>query len=387
MAEISYQKRGKGEVPILAMSLCERLLEDLEKAKRPVLSATKCSLDNSIYTPSLGYLVPGKKKVATELNVSSVKKMSRAIFMLEILLRNIHAGNVNTKRELYYICKGLLKQNQKLKALDFEDQPESDASIDFIGELLECYREELNCYANERGGETYSQQLIVHETMTDGSIATVDLSKLGTAPFIPRNRPQSLRLEAKNKIEFCIVVESTGTASTLVNNGITRRNNCIIVGAQGVPSNAVRAWVKRIQDQLKIPIFFFGDLDAYTMQNIYRTLKAGSAASLIRNSDFSAPEVKFLGVLPEDVKKYDLFAYDVRESDAQEVRSLKKARDALANDPFFQSRKNAKLADILQWLIDNKKRCEQQAFFSVDGSDPLILEKILLKKIETGRYV
>jgi DNA topoisomerase-6 subunit A len=387
MADINYQKHEKGEVPKLSMELCERLLADLEKAKRPVLKATKCSLDNSIYTPSLGYLVPGSKKVATELNVSSVKKMSRAVFMLEMLLRNIEFGNVNTKRELYYISKGLLKQNQRLKPLDFDGQQESDASIDFIGEVLECYREELNCYANDRGGDTYSQQLVVTETLVGGEIATIDLSTLGTAPFVPRNRPQSLKLEAKKKIDFCLVVESTGTASTLVSNGITRRHNCIVVGAQGVPSNAVRGWVKRIQEQLKIPIFFFGDLDAYTMQNIYRTLKAGSAASLIRNSDFSAPEVKFLGVLPEDVEKYDLFAYDVRESDAQEMRSLKKARDALANDPFFQAKKNAKLAQILHWLIDNKKRCEQQAFYSVDGSDPLILEKILIKKIHDGRYV
>jgi DNA topoisomerase-6 subunit A len=159
------------------------------------------------------------------------------------------------------------------------------------------------------------------------------------------------------------------------------------VGASGVPSNAVRGWVKRIQDQLKVPIFFFGDLDAYTLQNIYRTLKAGSAASLIRNADFSAPDVKFLGVLPADVKKYDLFAYDVKESDAQEQRALKKARDALENDPFFKSRRNNGLAKILQWLLDNKKRCEQQAFFGVDGTNPRSCENIILSKIESGSYV
>jgi len=41
------------------------------------------------------------------------------------------------------------------------------------------------------------------------------------------------------------------------------------------------------------------------MQNIFRTLKAGSAASLLRNSDFSAPDVKFLGVLPTDIKEVE----------------------------------------------------------------------------------
>jgi len=379
-------KKGQS-IPKLSKDICLRLLGDLEKAKRPVLKATKCSLDNAEYNPKLGYLTPGAKKVATELNVSSVKKMTRTIFMLEILLRNIDTGAVNTKRELYYISKGLVKHDSELKPLDFAEQDESDSIVDFICELLECYREEVNCFANDRGGQTYSKQLVVTETMTDGTKATIDLSKLGTSPFQPKNRPQNLKLSARKKIDFCLIVESEGTANTLVANGFTKRNNCILLGAQGVPSNAVRGWCKRIQDQLKIPLYFFGDLDAYTMQNIFRTLKAGSAASLIRNSDYSAPDVKFLGVLPDDIKKYDLHDYPVKEKDAQELRALKKARDALENDPFFKSKKNKGLANILKWLLRQKRRCEQQSFFTVDPKDPIMPEKIILDKIKRGEYI
>jgi DNA topoisomerase-6 subunit A len=374
-------------IPKLSKELCNRLLTDLERAKRPVLYATKCSLDNAIYNHKNGFLTPGSKKVATELNVSSVKKMSRAIFMLEVLLRNIDTGAVNTKRELYYISKGEIKHNPMLKPLDFSDQDESDEIIDFICEMLECYREELNCYANDRGGQTYSQQLVVTETLPDGDRAVVDLSKLGTTPFQPKNRPQNLKLSAKKKIDFCLIVESEGTANTLVANGFTKRHNSILMGAQGVPSNAVRGWCKLIQDQLAIPLYFYGDLDAYTMQNIFRTLKAGSAASLIRNSDYSAPDVRFLGVLPDDIKKYDLNDYPVRENDAQEVRALKKAQDALRNDPFFQDKKNKGLTQILKWLLENKRRCEQQAYFTVDPRDPTMPEKIIVEKIKRGNFV
>ncbi|RZA25751.1 MAG: DNA topoisomerase VI [Proteobacteria bacterium] len=382
--------RGKilqSDIPGLTQELCERLLRDLERAKRPVIEATKCSLDNSIYNHKVGYLTPGEKRIRTELNVSSVKKMSRAIFMLEILLRNIETGAVNTKRELYYISKGEVKHNKHLKPIDFGDQDESDSIIDFICEIIECYREELNCYANDRGGQTYSQQLVVEETLSDGGKAVIDLSQLGTSPFQPKNRPQNLQLRAKKKIDYCLIVESEGTANTLVANGFCKRNNAIVVGAQGVPSNAVRGWLKRIQDQLKIPLYFFGDLDAYTMQNIFRTLKAGSAASLIRNSDYSAPEVRFLGVLPEDIAKFDLDDYPVQENDVQEGRALKKARDALENDPFFRDKRNKGLSDILRWLLEHKRRCEQQAFFTVDPRDPTMPEKIIVEKIRKGHYV
>lgn len=375
------------EIAGMGHALCERLLSDLEAAKRPSLQATKCSLDNAFYNAQVGFLTPGDKKVVTELNVSSVKKMARAIFYLEILLRNVRIRNVNTKRELYYVAKGLVRSNSMLKPLDFDDQDESDSTIDFICEMMEAYREELNCVADDRGGQTYSQNLVVTERMLDGTTATIDLSKLGTAPFQPKNRPQNLALEAKGKVDFCLIVESQGTANTLVANGFTKRHKSILIGSQGVPSNAVRAWVRRIQEQLKVPLFFFGDLDAYTLQNIFRTLKAGSAASLIRNAEYCAPEVKFLGVLPEDIAKYDLFSYPVRENDSQEARSLKKAKDALKNDPFFRDKRNKRLSAILEWLIENKQRCEQQAFISVDPNDPLMMEKIIVDKIETGRFV
>jgi len=378
---------SNNEIPKLTKELCNRMLADLEKARRPVLLATKCSLDNAEYNPKLGYLTPGGKKVRTELNVSSVKKMTRAIFMVEILLRHLETGQVNSKRELYYIAKGYTKGDPRLKPLDFAGQEESDSTIDFICEMLECYREELNCFADDRGGQTYSQQLIVTETLPDGDTAVIDLSKLGTSPFQPKNRPQNLKLTVRKKVDFCLVIESQGTANTFAANGFTKRNNCILVGAQGVPSNAVRGWCKLIQDQLDVPLYFFGDLDAYTMQNIFRTLKAGSAASLIRNSDFSAPDVKFLGVLPDDVKKYDLLAYPVKENDAQEMRSLKKAQDALKNDPFFHDKKNKGLTDILHWLLKEKKRCEQQSFFTVDPRDPIMPEKIILDKIKRKSYV
>ncbi len=387
MAKIRVRELTK-DIPKEAKVLCEKMLSDLEKAKRPVLQAVKCALDNSLYDAKVGYLTPGDKVVRTELNVSSVQKMARTVFMMEILLGNLKSGAVNTKRELYYMSKGLVRSNKDYKPLDFDDQPESDAIIDFIGDMLEVYREELNCFANDRGGQTYSKNLIVTETLSDGSVANVDLSSLGTTPFQPKNKPQQFKLKAKKgKIDFCLVIESEGTANTLVANGMHLRHNCIILGAQGVPSNGVRGWCKTIETQLDVPMYFYGDLDAYTLQNIYRTLKAGSAASLIRNSDFSAPNVRFLGVLPEDVKKYDLLCYDVNEKDVAENRSLKKAKDALENDPFFQDKKNRRLSDILRWLVKEKKRCEQQAVFSVDPKDPLILEKIIVEKIKSGSYI
>ena len=381
-------KKITKNIPKQALDLCKKALHDLQKKRPPVFEAIKCSLDNSEYDSKRGFLVPKGKKVYSELNVSSVQKISRSVFMLDILLTNLSSGSVNTKRELYYIAKGIIKGDLFFSPLDFENQNDSDSTIDFIGDMFEVYREEMNCFANDRGGQTYSKNLVVTETMDDNTKAVIDLGSLGTSPFQPKNKPQQFTLKPKKgKVDFCIVVESEGTANTLVANGMTKRHNCIVMGAQGVPSNAVRGWCKTIQDQLKVPIFFYGDLDAYTLQNIYRTLKAGSAASLIRNADFSAPKVHFLGLLPEDVKKYDLYCYEVSDKDPAEARSLKKARDVLSNDPFFKDKKNKELAKILKWLIKEKRRCEQQSVFSTNPKNPRVLEEFIVKKIKTGSYI
>lgn len=383
-----FRNRPTKNIPKQSKDLCQEMLKKLQQKKPPVLQAVKCSLDNSEYDPKRGYLIPKGKKVSSELNVSSVQKISRSLFLLDIMLGNLKSGAVNTKRELYYIAKGLIKSDTFYKPLDFEDQSDSDSVIDFICDMFEVYREEMNCFANDRGGQTYSKNLVVTELLDDGTKAVVDLSALGTSPFQPKNKPQQFQLKSKKgKIDYCLVVESEGTANTLVANGMTKRQNCIIIGAQGVPSNGVRGWCRTIQNQLKIPMYFYGDLDAYTLQNIYRTLKAGSASSLIRNSDFSAPDVRFLGLLPEDVKKYDLYCYEVSEKDAGEVRALKKARDVLKNDPFFQSKKNKALSQILKWLIKEKRRCEQQSVFSTNPKNPKVLEEFLVEKIKTGAYI
>lgn len=382
------KKKSSKNIIKKSQDLCYKMLRDLQKKRSPVLQSIKCSLDNSSYDPKKGYLVPKDKKVSSELNISSVQKISRSLFLLDILLGNVKSGSVNTKREIYYIAKGIIKSKSFYKALDFDSQNDSDSIIYFICDMFQVYREEMNCFANDRGGQTYSKNLIVKEFLDDGSTATIDLSSLGTSPFQPKNKPQQFKLKAKkNKLDFCLVVESEGTANTLVSNGMTKRHNCIVMGAQGVPSNGVRGWCRTIQNQLNIPIYFYGDLDAYTLQNIYRTLKAGSANSLIRNKDFSAPEVRFLGVLPEDVKKYDLHCYEVSEKDASDARSLKKAKDVIKNDPFFQNKKNKELKRVLEWLIKEKLRCEQQSVFSINPKNPKILEEFLIEKIKLGSYI
>ena len=64
--------------------------------------------------------------------------------------------------------------------------------------------------------------------------------------------------------------------------------------------------------------------------------------------------------------------------DAVDAIVEKKAADALKNDPFFHDKRNKGLTQILKWLLEHKRRCEQQAYSTVDPRDPIMPEKIIV---------
>ena len=47
--------RTQSGIEKVAETICARMFADLERAKRPVISATKCSLDNAVYNPKVGF--------------------------------------------------------------------------------------------------------------------------------------------------------------------------------------------------------------------------------------------------------------------------------------------------------------------------------------------
>jgi DNA topoisomerase-6 subunit A len=365
-----------------------QIMDDLEAAKKPVITSTKESVDNAIYDQNLRILIPGDKKNTMQLDVSSIKKMTRMLFVARLLIRNLKSGAVNSLREIYYISKGEIKNNKDLAPLDFADQSECDGVVSELCAMVEAYREDFNVVANEKSGLTYSKALMVTETLPSGKKVTLDLGQMGTAPYIPKNKPQDLELTIKkgHKVDFILAIESEGTANTFVSNGFLDRHDAIIIALGGQPAMNTRSFLHKLHDQLNIPIYLFTDLDPYSL-TIARSILSGSYNSLLRSKKYSAPSARFLGILPSDIKKYDLNFYKVNDKDPTENRALKRASDLLKSDPFFKDKRNKKYRDVLEWLLKEKVRCEQQALFSVYPKDPTGPEKIIIDKIKKGDYI
>jgi DNA topoisomerase-6 subunit A len=131
--------------------------------------------------------------------------------------------------------------------------------------------------------------------------------------------------------------------------------NCIIVEMGGVPTRATRRFIRLLSDKHNLPVYCFVDCDPYGFTNIYRTLKVGSGNAAHVNRFLCAPRARFLGVTPQDI-------IDFRLEDATHpltATDVKRAQDALRNDPFIKAHP-AWIAAIKQQL-EMGVRAEQQA--------------------------
>lgn len=110
------------------------------------------------------------------------------------------------------------------------------------------------------------------------------------------------------------------------------------------------------------------------MANIYRTLRAGSGNAAHIGPYFSVPQALFLGVTPQDIVDFDL--HDATHP--LQAADVKRAEDALKNDPFFRAHPPWKRA--LSQLLDMGVRAEQQALAKWGLN--FVLDEYLPRKLE-----
>jgi len=139
-----------------------------------------------------------------------------------------------------------------------------------------------------------------------------------------------------------------------------------------VPTRACRRFIRRLSEGKNIPVYVFVDGDPYGITNIYRTLKVGSGNAAHINKYFCVPKARYLGITPKDIIDYKLPTHPLKDVD------IKRAKDALKNDPFIKSHKEWQ--DAINKLIDMGVRAEQQAL-AKHGLN-YVIEKYLPQKLK-----
>jgi DNA topoisomerase-6 subunit A len=317
--------------------------------RKPSMRFPLRSLSNVRYAPRKGHFeMVGKKKERT-LSASTVKSFAQTLRMISLSKRLIETDDYATKRDAYY-------QTKNWEEARCNDQVESDTIMDDIEAYYGLNKEQLRFSPDEHGGLVAGELVVLdHEPGTTKSLA-VDCTKFGSGSYgIP---PSVEHLGFRTKAKFILAIETGGIFDRLNRHRFWKKADCILVSMAGVPTRAVRRFIRRLADEKKLPVYVFVDCDPYGIGNIYRTLKVGSGNNAHLNEFFCVPQAHFLGVTPQDIVDYKLPTHPLKEVD------IKRAKDALKNDPFFKHFKSWSRA--LAQLLKMGVRAEQQAFAKFD---------------------
>jgi DNA topoisomerase-6 subunit A len=332
------------------------ILADIKKRKKPEILFPVRSLSNVKYNRKVGFFELGRARKRRNLTVGSVKNFAQMLRMMAASKLMVETNDTATKREAYYNSKNWGEAK-------FGDQTESDATMDDIEAMFSLRglsREQLRYKPAEHGGSVSGNLTVIDRDLETGEPEQIDCTRMGSSSW--RIPAQVEHLDFKTDADFVLAIETNGTYDRLASHKFWREQNCILVEMGGVPTRACRRFLRLLSEKRKLPVYAFVDCDPYGIANIYRSLKVGSGNAAHVNRFFCVPNARFLGVTPQDIIDYGL-----REKDAVHPLKdvdVKRAKDALKNDPFFQTHKEWKKA--LEMLLKMGVRAEQQAFAAFD---------------------
>ncbi len=348
MKSPQIEKAKKDRVTVQAIEEVARAIDArIEKHAKPEVSFPVRSLANVRYDPKKGYFEIGKGKSTRTLTVTTAKTFAQTLKMMALSKELVETSDFATKRDAYY-------QSKNWGEAKFDEQSESDMVMDDIEAMFSVHgvsREQLRYIPDEHGGAVAGELIVYDTDLETGKVEKIDCTRFGSGAYSIPSLVEHLTFETDAKFVLCI--ETGGMFQRLQSHKFWKKAGCILVSMAGVPTRATRRFVRRLSDQCKLPVYAFVDCDPYGISNIYRTLKVGSGNAAHINQFFCVPRASFLGVTPQDILDYDLPTHPLKEVD------VKRAKDALKNDPFFKIHKP--WAKAVEQLIEMGVRAEQQA--------------------------
>lgn len=341
--------------------LGKRIVKEVENKEIPKIDIPSRNISNIVLDSKYMCYVIGDKIITRAANnVRHVKKMAQLLKVAasskSLLKENRHV----TKREVYYISESW---GEKLK---FDEQRDSDNVIEDIEAILERPKEDINIMPDNRGS-IYGDLTITFKT-PKGRKKTVNCRDTPDGQAIgPRISESEIKKCGADKV---IVIETGGMYNRLMEEGGDKKFNALLVHSAGQAPRAVRRMVKRLNDELNLPVYIFTDGDPWGL-HIAMVIMSGSAKSAHVNKRLATPKAQWLGVTASDIKEHKLRTDKFKDVDLKRIKELLK-------DPRYKGDK--RLVNELKLWKKLGKKTEQQALQRY-GLD-YVVNKYLPKKFE-----
>ncbi len=303
------------------------------------LTVPNRSTSNQRYLEDLDRNVLGDK-VSKRLFLSTnhVRKTAITTRVMELVHEVLEKGIHITKRDLFYTDVKL-----------FKDQSESDGVLDDVACMAGCTRTSLHIVASDKG-------LVVGNVQYTEAGDEIDCTRMGVGgkaipPYV--DQIQNIRSNA----EFILLVEKEAAYMRLAEDRFYQDYPCIIITGKGQPDVATRLFLRKLKDQLNIPVLGLVDSDPYGLK-ILSVYCSGSKSMSYDSFNLTTKDIKWLGVRPSDLDKYNL----PEQCRLPMTEADKKLGRDLLEEPFVK--KNPEWVKELELMLEMGTKAEIQALSS-----------------------
>jgi len=268
----------------------------------------------------------------------------RTMYMLEFIQGMISDSKSSTLREMYYISEGWGKAK-------FSSQDESDKLAEDLEIITRCLREDFKLRPEEDGARVIGN-LTVEEKDRKGKRKKINCrDDVGDSGYsIPYNVEEDKIRFVSSDADFVIAIETGGMFDRLVENGFDEKFRAILVHLKGQPARSTRRFIKRLNEEMQLPVVTFTDGDPWSFR-IHASVAYGAIKTAHISEYLATPSTEFIGITASDILNYDLPTDKLSDMDVKALEA--ELSDPRFNDPFWKSE--------IELMLENRKKAEQQA--------------------------
>jgi DNA topoisomerase-6 subunit A len=321
-------------------TLGTKTYEQLDRGYFPSIEMPSRSIENIHYDSQFRQFILGDRKVRRSTrNIRHLKPFTQLIWAARFSHELSLQRKTSTLRDVYYSAQAY--------EMTFKDQQESNNIVTDLETVLGFSREDFNIFPEERSA--VFGDLTIEYTVPGYEGRTLNLTSHPDGVLVGPALTSSEFV--KTTADKVIAIEKGGLFTRFIEENVHKKFNALLVLTAGQAPRATRHFIRRLNGELKLPVYVFTDGDPWGM-HIAMVIISGSAnAAHLR--ELNTPDAKWSGVWATDIVNYKLPTDPLDDEDMKRLYELQKD-PRYKEDPLWQRE--------IKTFMKIRKKAEQEAF-------------------------
>ncbi|MBS7650823.1 MAG: DNA topoisomerase IV subunit A [Candidatus Bathyarchaeia archaeon] len=332
-------RERKEKVLTSLQNLGERIYRQIIAGEFPWIKMPSRSINNILYDPKLRQYILGNRSVRrSSRNIRHIRPLTQLIWTAMFVNDLTRQSKTSTLRDVFYSAQAY--------EMSFTDQQESDNLITDLETVIGYSREDFNVFPEERSA--IFGDLTIEYTIPGYEGRRLNLTSHPDGMMIGPALTGAEFIDCK--ADKVIAIEKGGLFTRFIEEQVHIKHKALLVHTAGQAPRATRSFLRRLNQELGLPVYIFTDGDPWGM-HIAMVIISGSAnAAHLR--DLNTPDAKWFGVWASDIVEYKLPSDKLTELDIKRLHELRK-------DPRYEGKIWSREIETFMRI---KKKAEQEAF-------------------------